>query len=184
MSVSSQKGKRLELEVAGVLRKKLGARVARDKQSGAGVNKQDIRDYYQDVPFSIECKDHQTFKVKEWMRQAIEAASFNQVPTLVFRSDDEVLACIRFADLVNLAVEIRDLQAQLSDLRAPVVTVHAYDTEPNTLARLVDVGKAVAKATLRGSRTDPHGHITDDFGYCSQKGCKYSRGYKPPKEKL
>ena len=119
MSESSKRGKTLELQVAAILRKKLGARVMRDKQSGAGINKQDIRDYFQELPFSIECKDQETIQIKSWMRQAIDAASFHQVPTLVFRMDEEIIAAVRFADLVDLSVEIADLRAELDDLRKP-----------------------------------------------------------------
>src|SRR3954467_8644600 len=154
MSLASTKGKHLELEVAGILRKKLGARVTRDKQSGAGVSKQDIRDYYSDLPFSIECKDQETVQIKSWMRQAIDATSFHQVPTLVFRMDEEIIAAVRFSDLVDLAVEIADLRAELDDLRQPVVATHG--NVPALVIR--DVVKAVTKKkAVDAVRTDANG---------------------------
>ena len=185
MSESSKRGKTLELQVAAILRKKLGARVMRDKRSGAGTLKQDIRDFGGDIPFSIEVKDQATLKVKEWFRQAIAAASFHQVPTLVFCSDEEVLACVRFADLVNLEVEIRQLRAELADLRTPTTepTMQAYESLKRQLVPDVLIEPTVRARIQRGASTDANGHITDDFGYCNQKGCKYSRGYRAPKAK-
>jgi Holliday junction resolvase len=181
MSDSSKRGKRLELEVAKILRSKLGARVTRDKQSGAGLHKQDIFDYGGDIPFSIEAKDQATLKVKEWFRQAVEASSFNQVPTLVFRSDQEILACVRFADLVNLAVEIKDLQAKLDDIRGPVQDVPASTTSHLEIDQLLD--KPVKAKVEAGARTDREGHLVDQWGYCNIIGCKYNRSYRPPKAK-
>lgn len=169
----------MEKEVAAILRKKLGARVTRDKQSGAGTLKQDIRDWHSDTPFSIEAKDHKTLAVKQWMRQAIEAASFHQIPTLVFRSDDEILACVRFADLVNLAVEIRDLQVQLDDLRRPPA-IDPPQLQPNQ-GVLIKLREQAQSKIDRGVKTDREGHITDGYGYCNQKGCKFNRSYKAPK---
>jgi Holliday junction resolvase len=123
VSDSSKRGKSFEQDVAAILRKKLGARVTRDRRSGAGTNRADISDYHQDLPFHIECKDHETIKIKDWMRQAISAASFSQVPTLVFRMDEEIIAAVRFSDLVNLALEIADLRAENTDLRSPTETI-------------------------------------------------------------
>lgn len=193
MSDSSKRGVLLEREVSAILRKKLGARVMRDSRSGAGVNKQDIRDYYNDIPFSIECKDQETIKVKEWMRQAIDAASFTQVPTLVFRADEEILACVRFSDLVNLAVEIADQKAEIDDLRMPSDTLARLGAQEivksinKQVVKLLPhsevLKQAAARKIERGVKTDANGHITDDYGYCNQKGCKFSRGYKPPKAK-
>ena len=192
MSDSSQRGKTLELEVAKILRKKLNARVLRDSRSGAGVNKQDIRDYYNDIPFSIECKDQETIKVKEWFRQAVDAASFTQVPTLVFRADEEILATVRFSDLVNLAVEIADQKAEIDDLRKPTegytadhhYAVHVDEDVKAKSAITMISGKLQEFARVKpAAKFDANGHITDDYGYCNQKGCKYSRGYKAPKAK-
>lgn len=119
MSESSDRGKHFELKVASVLRKKLGAKVSRDRRSGAGTNRADISDYYQQIPLHLELKDQETLKVKEWFRQADDAASFTQAPTVVFAMDEEVLCCLRFSDLVNFLVEIADQKAEIDDLRSP-----------------------------------------------------------------
>ncbi|MDV7992107.1 hypothetical protein [Rhodococcus sp. IEGM 1374] len=120
MSVSSDKGVSLENHIAKTLQKKLGARVTRDKRSGAGSHqKMDLNDYFQDTPFDIEAKNHKTVAIKEWMRQAKAGASMNRVPTVVFNADDDILACLPFDALVDLAVQIRDLTAELKDLRTP-----------------------------------------------------------------
>lgn len=191
MSQSSKRGKDFETEIAKILQKKLGARVIRDGRSGAGSHqKNDIKDWHRDVPFDIECKDQEAIKIKEWMRQAEQAASFGRVPCMVFRMDGKAYATLPFDALVDLAVEIADLQAALDDMRNPTHstakakglqrTRNAAKTreaiEPDTMA-------AVDKKRSQGANTDRNGHITDQWGYCATKGCQYSRGYKPPKGK-
>lgn len=122
MSISSDKGKSLENEVAKLLQKKLGARVSRDKRSGAGSHqKMDLTDYYQDTPLDIEVKNHNTVKIKEWFRQALSGASFSRIPTVVFKSDDEVLAVLRFSDLVDLIAESQQHRGEIKRLREPVL---------------------------------------------------------------
>lgn len=185
MSESSQRGKLFELKVAKILRSKLGARVARDRRSGAGVNKSDISDYYQDIPLHLELKDQETLKPKEWFRQAEATASFNQAPTVVFAMDEEVLAIIRFSDLVNFVREIADQKAEIDDLRTPLsgpFVPPVIKTSP-----LTDAEKLVAKATAHKKKSGVTlcraGHVSDEYGYCMQLSCKYTRGYKPPKAK-
>lgn len=189
MSESSQRGKRLELEVAKLLRHKLGAvgrsGIHRDNRSGAGATtKTDIKDWYQETPFDIECKDHATIKVKEWFRQAEAAASYTRIATLVFRADEKILATVKFEDLVNLAVELRDAQAEILELKKPVVMHHIKNPSPKTVIALQQLGEAVVKRghqpQVQMCRAD---HIADQWGYCQQLSCKFSRGYRPPKKK-
>ncbi|MCO4274303.1 hypothetical protein NG701_07650 [Pseudarthrobacter sp. HLT3-5] len=126
MSISSDKGVSLEKEVAKMLQKKLGARVARDSRSGAGPHhKTDIKDYFQDTPLDIECKNHQTIKIKEWFRQAVAGASISRIPTVVFTSDDEVLATVRFSDLVDLVAETQQHRVEIKRLKEPVLMTGA-----------------------------------------------------------
>lgn len=126
MSVSSEKGKSLEDEVAKILKKKLGARVSRDKRSGAGSHqKNDITDYFQDTPLDIECKNHATIKIREWWKQTIAGASFSRVPTLVFQADNEVLATLRFSDLVDLIAETQQNRGEIKRLKEPVIMTGA-----------------------------------------------------------
>lgn len=186
MSLSSDRGRNFELKVARILRSKLGAKVTRDSRSGAGTNKSDISDYYQQIPLHMELKDQETIKAKEWFRQADASASFAQAATVVFNADEEVLAIIRFSDLVNFLVEIADQKAEIDDLRLPVPARQPgvpkdLDKEAKRIEKVV--AKHTEQKIKRGAFTCRAGHIADDYGYCMQLNCKYSRGYKPPKAK-
>ena len=177
MSVSSDKGVTLEKLVAKVLQKKLGARVSRDKRSGAGSHqKMDLNDYFQDTPLDIECKNHQTIKIKEWFRQALAGASFSRVPTVVFQADDEILATLRFADLVDLIAEGNQNRDEVKRLSAPI-------TVPKPLTN--EIEHIASKAATSGSyKTCRNGHIISDGQLkCLAKGCQFSAGYKPKKDK-
>lgn len=199
MSEAFDRGRTFERKVASILRKKLGARVERDRRSGAGINKSDISDYYQEIPLHMEIKDQETLKPKEWFRQAEAAASFTQAPTVIFAMDEEVLALLRFSDLVNFLVEIADQKAEIDDLRTPIVsepqlkkgdTVELKGFGPNVdgkaKVKLVDLGQIKNVVELRksaGQKSCREGHLADEYGYCQQLKCKYSRGYRPPKAK-
>lgn len=174
MSIASEKGKSLEDYIAKTLRKKLGARVSRDGKSGAGSHqKMDINDYFQDTPFDIEAKNHKTIAIKEWMRQAKAGSSLSRIPTVVFQADDDVLACVPFEDLVDLAVESKQLRAELADLRTPVV----LDVQEA-------VGKAAAIKSTSGVSTCRAGHIVSPgSNKCLAKDCPYSSTYKKKKVK-
>jgi hypothetical protein len=50
-------------------------------------------------------------------------------------------------------------------------------------ATLKNLQPVIKKKLAESVKIDANGHITDQFGYCNQKGCKFSRGYKKPKEK-
>jgi hypothetical protein len=126
MSLSSDKGKDLEKQVAKMLQKKLGARVSRDKRSGAGSHqKMDLTDYFQDTPLDIECKNHATIKIREWWKQTIAGASFSRIPTLVFQADNEVLATLRFSDLVDIVAETQQHRVEIKRLKEPVLMTGA-----------------------------------------------------------
>jgi hypothetical protein len=133
MSVSSDKGVSLENEVAKTLRKKLGARVSRDKRSGAGSHKKmDLDDYFQDTSLDIECKNHATIKIPEWWRQTTSGASPSRTPTLVFQLNrdkegqpPEVLATLRFDDLVDLIAETQQHRVEIKRLKEPVIMTGA-----------------------------------------------------------
>jgi len=186
MSEAFDRGRNTEREVAALIRKKLKVHVQRDKQSGAGVNRSDIHDYYQEIPLAIECKDQETLKIKEWMRQTIDAASFNQTPTLVFRMETELMAVIPFSNLLDFLLEITELRAENDDLRQPIVHIgidKAKLGRDKTVTHLVEVGKAVTKQIERGAKTCRNGHLSDDYGYCNIIDCKFSRGYKSKKVK-
>lgn len=189
MSESSKRGKRLEQEVAALLRRKMGARVARDKRSGAGATtKTDIKDWYQETPFDIECKDHETIKVKEWWRQADAAASYTRMATLVFRADEHILATVKFEDLVNLAVELRDLRAERDALVLEGIQGLMDEAKDKMVEKIdtpgfLDVKSIVADKKSKGAEVCRAGHLADQWGFCLMVDCKYSRGYRPPKKK-
>lgn len=174
MSESSDKGVSLENHIAKVLRKKLGARVERDKRSGAGSHrKMDISDYFQETPFDIEAKNHKTISIKEWMRQAKAGASIGRIPTVVFKADGDVLACLPFEELVDMATEIKQLQEELTILRTPVVLT------PDQA-----VGKVTAVKLAAGVSTCPVGHIVaPGTKKCLDKHCKFSSSYNLKKAK-
>ncbi|MET4003907.1 hypothetical protein ABIB48_002645 [Arthrobacter sp. UYCu511] len=177
MSESSEKGKSLENQVAKLLKKKLGARVSRDKRSGAGSHqKMDISDYFQDTPLDIEVKNHKTIKIKEWWRQAVSGASFSRIPTVVFQADDEVLATIRFSDLVDLIAETQQHKVEIKKLRAPIVKIatgevvdqdHIKPSESRSSWKECRAGNIVSPGEKK----------------CLVKDCPYCSNKKPKKEK-
>jgi Holliday junction resolvase len=234
MSLSSERGRDFELQVAALLRKKLGARVERDRRSGAGANKADISDYYQQIPLHFELKDHETVKIKEWFKQADATSSFNIAPCVVFRADSEILATVRLSDLLNFLVEIADQKAEIDDLRQPVTIFKQVaptltmvtkkgnkklriNTDPNAPpgklfminknqrfrnkitppsemeTKLADKVKSIVNESSTAfersitnqtsTKVCRNDHIADEYGYCQQKGCKFARGYRPPKGK-
>lgn len=185
MSIASDRGRTFEGVIAGLLKKKLGARVERDRRSGAGWSQRsDIRDYYQDIPFSIEVKNQEKLNVKEAFRQADEAANFNRPPIVVFNAEPDILCTLRFTDLLNMLVEVADQKAEIADLRLP--TSPRHDGPMPTAkgrAALADLEPVVKSKIDRGVKTCRAGHIADQWGYCLQVECKYSRSYRKPKGK-
>lgn len=194
MSESSVRGKSFEQKVASLLRSKLKIAVQRDRRSGAGWNKSDISDYWNELPLHLEIKDQENIKIKEFFRQADAGASFGKAPTVVFAMDEEILTCLRFTDLLNFLIEITDLRAENDDLRKPLPVVQSFTPELPTKATLkgfgekldgleVDIEPIVEQKKAEGKKSCRAGHLADDFGYCMQLSCKFSRGYKPPKVK-
>jgi len=177
MSESSVRGVSLENDIAKVLRKKLGARVARDKRSGAGSHqKNDILDYFRDTPLDIEAKNHKTIKLREFWKQTVQGASLGRIPTLVIRLEDDNggvlddLAVLRFSDLVDFIAEIQDITKTITDLRAPVA--------------VAGLDKAVASTAEKGAKSCRNGHLlSDGMTQCFAKGCPYSAGYRAKKIK-
>ncbi len=189
MNRHNNKGGWLENKVAARIRHKLGAKVYRDKRSGAGpTNSADIVDYFRELPLHVEVKNQETVKIKEWFRQADDAASVGQAPAVVFAMEEEVLATLRLDDLLNFLVEIADLKAELDDWRKPVPASPAQPQPAQRLSTRKEaqrlVKQATEAATQRGSKLCREGHIVmRPDGRCSTKGCKYGYLYKPPKGK-
>jgi hypothetical protein len=179
-------GQHYENHVAKLIRSKLDKSAVRNK--GSGNQWQRKNDIFTQLPLAIECKYHQNIKVHEWFAQAEAAASITEVPVVIFANDNhpQDMALLRLTDLLNYMVEIADLRAEVEDLRAPI------NTTPPPKVVLTDEQRAEIKEKLnaptaakieRGGQTCRAGHLADHYGYCMQRDCKYSRGYKPPKKK-
>lgn len=183
MSQSSERGKSFEIKVQKITKQKLHLDIKRDSRSGAGLHKQDIRDRYNLLPIFIECKDHETIKPKAWWREADHKASFGQAPIVVFPDEDEVLCVMRYTDLLNFIKEAADWKEEADDLRKPVAP--APDTVRVIRHRMSDedIQEAVAQKKAANAKQCREGHLADDYGYCMQLKCRYSRGYRPPKVK-
>lgn len=177
MSESSEKGVSLENFVAKTLQKKLGARVSRDKRSGAGSHqKMDINDYFQDTRLDVECKDQKIISIKQWFKQAAGGASLNRVPTVVFRAGDEVLATVRFIDLVDLLSELRDTDAALKQAREPIVKT--AESVPKAVGEIKPSAARSTWTECRGGNMVSPGEkkcLVKTCPYCSNKKVKKAK---------
>jgi hypothetical protein len=86
----------------------------------------DVRMYSPTYRYMSKCKDHATIKIREWFEQSVAAASANQIPTVVFAKDEEVLVTLRFDDLLNLYAQVADLSAEIEELRVPSTIITYY----------------------------------------------------------
>lgn len=189
MSDSSIRGKSYELKIQKIVTKKLHIETKRDSRSGAGLHKQDVRDRYNLLPIFIECKDRETLNVKAAWREADGKSSYGQAPIVVFPDDSEDLCVMRFTDLLNFIKEAADWKETAEDLQQPNDSAILHQAIP---VKSIGGGMAVVDTdreiktvieNKQGAKFDKEGHIVDDYGYCNQKGCKYSRGYRPKKVK-
>jgi hypothetical protein len=166
---SNERGKKFELLVAAMVRRKADSAAKRDSRSGANWHRRS--DIFTNLPLHIEAKDHETLKPKEWFREASSAASFNQTPVVVFHSDEEVMAMLRFDDLLNLFVEIADLKAEVEDLSKPITPEAAIDQAiavhraakaafPKTAE---EVKEQVEQLPPRRTLVCKEGHIADEY---------------------
>lgn len=186
MGEAYDKGKLYEQHIAKLIRKKADKGSMRNRSSHVkdGARRSDV---FTNLPIHVECKHHDTVRIKDWMEQAEAASSFSQTAVVAFRIEEEDYAALKFNDLMDLFVQIADQQAEIDDLRAPVERIIIPERKAAEIARheatrlsqqAVDI-----KKEQRVVKFCKNGHITDDFGYCMQKGCKYNRTYKPPKAK-
>lgn len=201
MSTSSERGKTYEIKIRKITERKLRLEVARDSRSGAGwVHKADIRDRYNEIPLSIEIKDQETLKPKEWFRDAADKASFNQMPAVVFPMDTEDLVLMRYTDVLQLIREMMDYKEEIADLRNPAQMPSGKrdwqgqgdragdDPGDNfSVAKPIKTAAQAAEqiqrvAAKRTTLLCPAGHIADESRRCQWKGCKYNRTYKAKKE--
>jgi len=182
MSAAYDRGKDWERRVFKAMSKVLKLEVKRDSRSGAGTHKADGRDQFNLVPLFIECKDHEKLNVKADWRIADGKSSHGQAPVVVFPDNDEMLCVMRFGDVLQFIREAWDYRDTAEDLRNPaVVAHHIKNPSKQTEEALVKLGEAAAKTIKQGGKTCKNGHIVDQWGYCMDKKCKFSRGYRPPK---
>ncbi len=185
MAESFDRGRDWERKVFKLMRSILKVDVKRDSRSGAGaVHKADGRDQFAKVPLFVECKDQERLNVKKDWRMADAKASYGQASVVVFPDNEETLCVMRFSDLLHFIRSEWDWKEAADDLRKPnSVTVDTIKDNGHTLSA-VDLQDIVAKKkSISDVKECANGHIVDDYGYCMQKGCKFSRGYRAPKGK-
>lgn len=189
MSDAYDKGKSYEQHIAQLVRRKADKGALRNRGSHANWHRRS--DIFTNLPIHIEAKHHENVRIKEWVEQAEAAKSYTQTAIVAFRIDEQDYACLQFDDLLNLFVQIADLQAEVEDLREPVSTVKfapnvegLKNTKPIKASNLkMNTAPAVEMKIERGAKVCKNGHLVDQYGYCLQTGCKYSRGYRAPKGK-
>ena len=182
MGDAYNKGKQYELHISKLIRRKADKGSMRNRSSHTGGTRR--ADIFTDLPIHVEAKHHETVRIKEWMEQAEAASNFGQTAVVAFRIDEHDYACLNFNDLLDLFVQIADQQLEIEDLRAPIenlqtvppVIVKSSEDVAEAIKPMVEKKKAIKSYSCRA------GHISDEYGYCMQKGCKYTRGYKPPKK--
>lgn len=180
-----QKGKEYELHVSKLIRRKADKGSMRNRSSHTGGTRRS--DIFTDLPIHVEAKHHESVRIKEWMEQAEAASHGYQTAVVAFRIDDNDYACLNFNDLLDLFVQIADQQAEINDLRRPVEQPvvkpkKAAENARHDAVRMANSAVQKKKKT-ESVKLDRNGHIADEYGYCMQKGCKYSRHYTPPKAK-
>lgn len=188
MAEAYDKGRAFEMEVAKAIRRKAGDKGAmRNKGSHANWNRRS--DIFTNLPIHVEAKHHENIRPKEWFSQADAARSFNEVPVVAFNMDGEIMAMLRFDDLLNLYAEIADYRAEIEDLRAPVeVPAEPIIRKRVTATQTREEAEKLAKAaTARKVATEPmkmckNGHIVSNGGKCMWKGCKYGIAAGKPKK--
>jgi hypothetical protein len=119
-----ERGKSFEQKVAAMIRRKADKGALRNAGSHASWHRRS--DVFTNLPLHVECKDHATIKIREWFEQSVAAASANQIPTVVFAKDEEVLVTLRFDDLLNLYAQVADLSAEIEELRVPSTIITYY----------------------------------------------------------
>lgn len=190
MTASPRDGSAYERKIAALIRKKLDRSAKRNKGSGNQWNRRG--DIFCDFPISVECKNHARVSVHDFYEQATQAAGGQEIPIAVFpyaKQEEDDLVVLRLNDLLNYLREIVDLREEVEDLRQPVPVPTTLPRQPldargvSTDTASIAVGKVVSQRIDSGAKTCKNGHIVDDYGYCMQKGCQYTRGYKPKKAK-
>lgn len=190
MAEAYDKGKHYEEHVAKLVRRKLDKGAMRNKGSHTGGSRR--ADIFTNLPIHIEAKHHENIRLKEWMAQAEAATSFSHKPVVAFRIEESDYVCMNLNDMLDLFVEIADLTAEVADLRAPITKNLPTVAEVIRVQKDIDLQQKIQpavdriveqKVKQRKTYSCRAGHLSDEYGYCMQKGCKFTRTYKPPKAK-
>lgn len=184
MAEAYDKGKAYELHVAKLVRRKADKGSMRNK--GSHTNGSYRSDIYTSLPIHLEAKHHENIRIKEWMAQAEAAKAFHETAVVAFGIDGKDYACLNLSDLLDLFVQIADQQREIQDLHAPQPAQEAVIKKSVVGIKTVEEAReAAGNAAKRKESTKlcRNGHICDDYGYCMQLSCKFSRGYRPPKVK-
>lgn len=210
MSEASDRGKSYELKIQKTTSRILKLEVKRDPRSGGGDwHKEDIRDRYGELPISVEIKNQEALKLKEWWRDANDKASVGQAPIVVFPMDSEDLCIMRYTDLLNIVKEMFDWRLTAEDLQKPIALPMSAEHQEHVRMNLElskqirdealerEIGApeafkgviktsdeaAAATAALPARKYCPNGHaVPEGRAKCLQKGCQYSATHKKPKE--
>lgn len=178
MAETYDKGKAYELHVAKLVRRKADKGSMRNR--GSHTNGTYRSDIYTSLPIHLEAKHHENVRIKEWMAQAESAKAFHETAVVAFAIDGNDYACLNLNDLLDLFVQIADQQREIQDLHAPQPAQEAVTRKPvHGIKTVEEAAQAAGKAAKKKESLKycRGGHICDDYGYCMQKGCKYSRGY-------
>lgn len=180
MSDNYDRGKAFELKIAKMLRLKIDKHAQRNKGSHSNWNRRS--DIYSELPIHIEAKDHETVKIKEWFRQAEEAA-FGKIPTVVWQMDADVMATLRFDDLLNLFVEIADQKLEIAELRQPrAMDIEVHEKDGAFMKGTIAPARITDGSLKREVKLCKNGHIcTPGRDSCMTKNCIYSSTYKAPR---
>lgn len=98
------KGKRLENQIAGLMRSKLKDMAIRQSGSGSGARKGDIYNRY----FSLECKNQEKVKLWEWWDQTKSQVQFNKPAALAISGNYRpILIVMEINDWLDLVKEAK-----------------------------------------------------------------------------
>lgn len=194
MSAAYDKGREFESAVASIIRHKIDKGAKRDNKSGSLWTRRS--DVFTALPISIECKHHESIKIRDFFRQAKQASSVGQMPAAVFPIDNEIVATVPFKELIDLYVEIDQLRSECDMLREPVhedidklqtqkpITIKASKADYEKLKESEGMARrAETHRAAQGFRTCKNGHLVDSRNRCLQKACPYSSSYKKKKDK-
>lgn len=97
------KGVRFEKVIAEMIKDTLN--IHAEKMPNSGQNKGFESDIFTDLPLSIECKNHENWKLHEWWKQTTHDAELNKkIPALAMSRNrlKDPLVVLNFRDLLTI----------------------------------------------------------------------------------